>query len=315
MSDRWHLPLMSAVLAALTIGSGTMAFLSEPEPVTAQQTSENQVTGQQTTSVFPDVAPSYWAYPFIQVLGRAGVITGYPDGKYRPEQPIDRDEFAAIIRQAFNQERIRTIPRGSVFNDVPRGYWATKPIEEAYEMGFMGAFSGFEFRPRRALTRAQALASIAKGLNLDYNRPLLIGNARTRTAENRLVFPLATTALMQPLLSIFSPREQPKPANVGTEKTAAKIPPQKYLNLYYQDAAKVPQPLISPVAATTQADIVVSYPQPRLLNPNQYLSRGAAAALIYRALVYQGKLPRLPYTSQATKYYPKPVTNTTPSAQ
>ncbi|MFB2877945.1 S-layer homology domain-containing protein [Floridanema aerugineum] len=306
MSDRWHLPLMSAVLAVLTAFSGFMAFLGKPEQVTAQQTEQN----------FPDVPPSYWAYPFIHNLAERGIIAGYPDGRFRPEQPIDRDEFAAIIRQSFNQEKIRNIPSGSAFNDVPRNYWATQPIEEAYEMGFMGAFDGFRFRPQNEISRAQALASIAKGLNLDYDRSTSSSSTnRAITAKNPLVFPLATTALMQPLLPIISQRQQPRPNNVVGAKTAAKIPAQRYLNLYYDDANQVPQSLVNPVAATTQANVVVNYPQPRLLNPNQPLKRSTAAAMIYRALVYQGKLQPLSNNTQATKYYPKPVKNVTTPAK
>lgn len=299
MSDRWHLPLMSAALAALTTFSGFMAFVGEPEQVTAQQAQQN----------FPDVPPNYWARPFIQRLAQRGIIAGYPDGTYKPERPMDRDEFAAIIRQSFNQEKIRRIPSGSAFNDVPENYWATKPIEEAYEMGFMGAFNEFRFRPQQEITRAQALAALSRGLNLNYDRSTSTSSInRARTARNRLVFPLATTALMQPLLPIISQRQQPRPNNTGTGKTAAKIPAQRYLNLYYDDAAKVPQPLVNPVAATTQANVVVNYPQPRLLNPNQPLKRSSAAAMIYRALVYQGKLEPLPNNTQATKYFPKPAT-------
>lgn len=296
MSKHWQLPLMSAALAALTIVSGVMAFWSEPEQVTAQQAEQK----------FPDVPPSYWAHPFIEPLAQRGIIAGYPDGTYKPERPMDRDEFAAIIHQSFDKERIRNISSGSVFNDVPENYWATKPIEDAYEMGFMGAFDGNTFRPQQEITRAQALAALSRGMNLNYDRSTTATN-KPKTATNRLVFPLATTALMQPLLPIISQRQQSKPNNAGTGKTSAKIPAQSYLNLYYDDANQVPQALLNSVAATTQADVVVNHPESRLLNPNEPLKRSDAAAMIYRALVYQGKLESLPNNTQATKYFPKPA--------
>lgn len=296
MSKNWHLPLMSAVLAGLTIFSGVMAFLSEPEQVTAQQTEQK----------FSDVPPNHWARPFIEPLADSGIIAGYPDGTFRPEQIIERDEFAAIIRQSFDRERIRDISSGSAFNDVPENYWATQPIEEAYEMGFMGGFEGNTFRPQQGITRAQALAALSRGMNLNYDRTTSTSSTnQARTAKNRLVFPLATTALMQPLLPIISQRQQPKPNNTGTGQTSAKIPADNYLNLYYDDANQIPQALVNSVAATTQADVVVNHPEPRLLNPNQPLKRSAAAAMIYRALVYQGKLEPLPNNTQATKYFPK----------
>ena len=42
-----------------------------------------------------------------------------------------------------------------------------------------------------------------------------------------------------------------------------------------------------------QANIVVNYPNPRVLNPNELLSRGSATALIHQALVNQGQIEPL----------------------
>ncbi|WP_278187126.1 hypothetical protein [Microcoleus vaginatus] len=44
---------------------------------------------------------------------------------------MDGDEFAAMIRQAFERAKIRNIPSGSAFNAVPQGYWAEPPIQQA----------------------------------------------------------------------------------------------------------------------------------------------------------------------------------------
>jgi hypothetical protein len=301
MSKPWHLPLMSAVLGALTIFSGMMAFLSQPKQVTAQQAQQN----------FPDVPPNYWARPFIQPLAERGIIAGYPDGTFRPEQPIERDEFAAMIRQSFDKQRVRNISSGSAFNDVSEDYWATQPIQEAYEMGFMGAFDGNRFRPRQEITRAQALAALSRGMNLNYDRSTIATTQRRtqpRTVRNGVAFPLATTALMQPIFSVIAP-QQPRPTTTGSRETAATIPAPQYLNRYYDDAEQIPQALVSPVAAATQEDVVVNHPESRLLRPNEPLKRSAAAAMIHRALVAQGRLQPIPQNTQATQYFPQPVTN------
>lgn len=302
MSKDWHLPLMSAALAGLTIFSGVMAFLSEPEQVTAQQAEQK----------FSDVPPNYWARPFIEPLTEQGIIAGYPDGTFRPEQPIDRDEFAAIIRQSFDRERIRNISSGSDFNDVPENYWATEPIEEAYEMGFMGAFEGNTFRPQQGITRAQALAALSRGMQMNFDRPTTATTqqrTQPKTAKNRLVFPLASTALIQPLLPVIS-AQKPRPATTATGTTAATVPAQRYLNNYYDDAEQIPPALVAPVAAATQENVVVNYPESRLLKPNELLKRSVAAAMIHRALVSQGKLQPIRNNTQANKYFPKPISNT-----
>ena len=96
-------------------------------------------------TLYPDVSEDYWAQPFIAELTEANILTGYPDGTFRPDQAIDRDEYAAVIRQAFDADAIRTLPNGSAFSDVPEGYWADDAIEEAYETGFLGTPDPNEF--------------------------------------------------------------------------------------------------------------------------------------------------------------------------
>ena len=154
--------LISAAVLAFSFSIGATIFLVKPEPVAAQQ-------AQQT---FADVPPNYWTRPFIQSLAEKGNVTGYPDRTFRPKQAVDRVEFAAMIRQAFERANIRNIPSGSAFNDVPQGYWAEPLIQQAYEMGFIRGFPGNEFRPKQPMTKTQALVALMRGLNLDYNPPV-----------------------------------------------------------------------------------------------------------------------------------------------
>ncbi len=267
----------------------------------------NQVVAQQQT--FPDVKPDYWASPFIQVLADKGIITGYPDGTFKPETAVDRDEFAAIIRQAFNQEQVKKIPSGSSFTDLPLAYWAEIPIEEAYESGFMQAYTNNKFLPRQELSKVEALVTLTKGLNMSY--PVVTANqakskpkATKGKTKNRLVFPLATTVLMQPFYQISSKSKSAAtvPIKTATKSTPAVPTAQKLLESYYQDAQQVPESAVDNVAAATQADIVVNYPQPKVLNPNQAISRGTAAALIHQALVYRDKLNSIRSDSPANRY-------------
>lgn len=322
MSNRWHLPLMGAAFLALTFSVGGAGFLGDSQPAVAQQ----------ARSTFPDVPPNYWARPFIQSLAEKGIISGYPDGTFRPTQAVDRDEFSAMIRQAFDRSSIRNIPSGSYFKDVPQNYWAATPIQEAYEMGFMNNFPGNEFRPKQPLTKTQALVVLMRGLNIDYDRPVATtnqaaaasasptpanqnpGNQRRRIARNRLAFPLAGTVLMQPLLPAIAqqapaPAPAPAPAKTvpqtttATAKEPAKISALEFLQSYYQDADRIPKDAVNPVAAATQANIAVNYPDPRVLNPNELLSRGSATALIHQALVDRGQIEPL-QNPEAAKYIP-----------
>lgn len=91
------------------------------------------------------------------------IIAGFPDGTFRPDQPVTRAQFAAIVRQAFSQRRSRSAPN---FGDVPGNYWATAAIAEAYSQGFMSGYPDGTFRPEQQIPRVQVIVSLANGLNV-----------------------------------------------------------------------------------------------------------------------------------------------------
>lgn len=250
---------------------------------------------QNSVANFPDTK-NHWAQPFIKRLAERNIITGYPDGTYRPNESVDRDEFAAIIRQAFNQNQERKIARGSVYKDVPTGYWAAPAIAEAYEMGFMHGFPGGYFRPRQPVSRVEALVALAQNLNL--TTPVATQPNNPQTPRRQLLFPIGMTNLMQPLMTAKA-----------VNKTAAgsqQVPASTLVSNYYTDAQNIPQYAVDEVAEATKAGMVVNHPNPKVLNPTQPASRGAIAAFIYQALVNQGRLEPLPINIQAANYIVRP---------
>jgi len=118
-------------------------------------------------TAFSDVAANYWAKNFIIALAARDIMTGFPDGTFRPETPVTRAEFAAIIRKAFNRNPIRD---AITFNDVPQDFWAASAIELAYKNGFLDSYQGRFFRPNQNISRLQILLALATGL--DYTNTL-----------------------------------------------------------------------------------------------------------------------------------------------
>lgn len=56
------------------------------------------------TATFPDVAPGFWAFQQIEALAAAGITTGFPDGTYRPFDPVTRAQMAAFLARALGME-------------------------------------------------------------------------------------------------------------------------------------------------------------------------------------------------------------------
>ncbi|WP_024546903.1 S-layer homology domain-containing protein [Picosynechococcus sp. NKBG15041c] len=144
----------TALLLALSLGFGTtlpfQGSLLQPAAVVAQ------------TNQFPDVSSNYWAAGFINELVNRGVIAGFPDGSFRPDAPVTRAQFAAMVQKALPKSTNRN---AIAFGDVPSSYWAFTAINNAYEMGFLSGYPGQVFRPEQNIPREQVLVALANGLN------------------------------------------------------------------------------------------------------------------------------------------------------
>jgi S-layer homology domain len=151
--SKFH-PMQSstALFTALALISGAATPLVMQVPVQAQT---------QTYRSFTDVASGYWANGFIDELASRQIITGFPDGSFRPDEPVTRAQFAAMLRSAFNRNNVRNSVN---FRDVPADYWASAAIRDAYVRGFMSGYPENEFRPGEYIPRAQVLVALTSGL-------------------------------------------------------------------------------------------------------------------------------------------------------
>ena len=53
--------------------------------------------GPEKSALFPDVAENHWAYQYVTVLAKKGLLEGYPDGEFKGDRMMTRYEFAAIV--------------------------------------------------------------------------------------------------------------------------------------------------------------------------------------------------------------------------
>jgi S-layer homology domain len=104
-----------------------------------------------------------WAEPFIKVLIDKNIIVGYPDGTFKPDQPVTRAEFAALLNKAFELPAIR---ESLAFRDIPANYWAAAVIDKAYRSGFLAGYPNQTFAPDRNIIRIESLVSLVNGSKL-----------------------------------------------------------------------------------------------------------------------------------------------------
>jgi hypothetical protein len=113
-----------------------------------------------SSSPFSDIA-SHWAARYISVLNVEAIVSGYDDGTFRPDEPINRAQLAAVLVKAFNPGDRRP---ARAFADVPTGYWATEAIARAYSGQFLSGIDANHFGPELGVPRWQLAASLATGL-------------------------------------------------------------------------------------------------------------------------------------------------------
>lgn len=133
------LHLLLGLFISLGLGLGSSALL----PATAQ-------TAPAQAAQFSDVPASYWAYDYIQGLAKLNVVSGFPDGKFHPEEPVTRAQFAAVLRQAFLKSQS---PSAQPFSDVRSNYWAADAIGAARSSGFLAGYPNNRFRPDAPVRR------------------------------------------------------------------------------------------------------------------------------------------------------------------
>jgi hypothetical protein len=109
----------------------------------------------------------HWAQACIQRLSQQGTVSGYPDNTFRPNSPITRAEYAALLNQAFPEVQPE---RGTTnFVDIPADYWGQEAIQTAYRKGFLSGYPNQEFRPNQLVSRVETFVALASGL--DYGTP------------------------------------------------------------------------------------------------------------------------------------------------
>lgn len=120
---------------------------------------------------FKDLPTGYWAKTYIEALASKNIIAGFPDGSFRPDEPVTRAQFAAIVSKAFQPQTKR---QSTQFPDVPSNFWAYQVIQSAYQSGFVSGYPDHTFRPQEQIPRVQALVSLANGLGLSADNQNVI---------------------------------------------------------------------------------------------------------------------------------------------
>ena len=118
-------------------------------------------------NAFPDVSDSHWAAPQIKLLSEQGVIVGYPDGTFKPDDNVTRAEFASMAIKALGQQNTKVIQPVN-FSDITPDYWAYDSIQKALYFDLVSVpKEGELFRPDDSVSRAESLSVAVNALTTE----------------------------------------------------------------------------------------------------------------------------------------------------
>ena len=112
--------------------------------------------GEPRTPRFTDANPNAWYAQPVAYLSHIGIVQGYKDGTFKPNTPITRAEYTALVARF---DAIEDVGR-SLFTDVGPRHWAVRYISGAAAKGFVAGYPDGTFRPDELMTRAEFVTAV-----------------------------------------------------------------------------------------------------------------------------------------------------------
>jgi lipoprotein-anchoring transpeptidase ErfK/SrfK len=191
-------------------------------------------------------------------------------------------DFGFSQTKVWANSGIKSVIKGGAATESPaqflfidlQNHWARKFVEgllthQALSAALVsGDFTG-TFQPDRLITRAELVNFLV----------IAFGNRSLSKNSSRLNEPVTKAETLAAIATAL---------NLSDKSNKN---PQTYLSSMYRDSAQIPKEAMGAIATITQAGLVTNYPDPRILAPNNPISKSELAVLLYQALVHQKRLP------------------------
>ena len=122
-------------------------------------TDETRNANSTKSNSYSDVAAGAWYNHAISTLSAMGIVKGDSQGKFNPNAPITRAEFAAIAARFDDKANTTAVD----FSDIA-SHWAKDEISAAANNGWINGYTDGTFRPNNKITRAEAMTLVNRVL-------------------------------------------------------------------------------------------------------------------------------------------------------
>jgi len=119
-----------------------------------------ELPNRQARVVFKDVKPDFWAAKYVEVAKMAGLVKGYPDGSFRPNNKISRAEGITVVAR-FDNLQLGAVEEKPYW-DMSADHWAAKYVQAAKDSGMLKFVEKNQLSPKTNMVRSEAIDMFAK---------------------------------------------------------------------------------------------------------------------------------------------------------
>ncbi|WP_052123947.1 S-layer homology domain-containing protein [Ureibacillus manganicus] len=116
---------------------------------------------------FPDVKEQDFFYEAVKVLTERKVISGFPDGTFKPYENITRGQIAVLLVKLLKLDTTNVIDPG--FHDVPKTHPYYSVIAALYNKGYITGYADKTFKPDEPISRYHTSVMLSKAFNFKSN--------------------------------------------------------------------------------------------------------------------------------------------------
>ena len=151
-----------ALSPSMVTGYNSYSSIYGPQTITVTYAGKT-TSFQVSLDRFSDVPYGHRNYAHINTLVELGIINGYSDSTFRPNNTLTRAQAAIMIARAIG---LSTEGVSSNFSDVPSTHAAYKFISAAQNAGIINGYSDGTFRPNASITRAQIAIMVQRAFQV-----------------------------------------------------------------------------------------------------------------------------------------------------
>ncbi len=141
----------------------TTAEVTTEEPATSSNAADNS-NSNSTSLSFTDVADNFWGRDYIYDMASKGVVNGYPDSTFRPNNNVTRADFIIMLLRGMGID-ISKAPQSN-FTDVNTAKYYANAIGIAKDMGIASGNGDGTFSPESNITRQDMMILAKKALEI-----------------------------------------------------------------------------------------------------------------------------------------------------